>query len=99
RYGIPILGGSAVAVILIQAADGYTIPVMRSVAAQFVRILLSWTLVFAFFAIAAFFTKSGAFFSRGFFVAWFAIGIAVLMTFRFGISSLIRHWTRLGRLE
>ncbi|MCW5695516.1 MAG: undecaprenyl-phosphate glucose phosphotransferase [Bauldia sp.] len=99
RYGIPIIGGAAVAVLLIQTADGYTIPVMRSLTAQFVRVLVSWTLLFAFFAVAAFLTKSGAFFSRGFFLAWFAIGLAVLMTFRFGLTALIRRWTKLGRLE
>ncbi len=75
-YALPIFLGAGLALVLIQAADGYTIPAFRTHVSQIGRNGASWTLVFAFFAVAAFLTKTGAYYSRGLFLAWYVVSSA-----------------------
>jgi Undecaprenyl-phosphate glucose phosphotransferase len=98
-YALPVLAGATLATIFIQAADGYSVPSFRSHVRQIARIWVAWTLVFALFAVAAFLTKTGAHFSRGFFVAWLLAGFAFFAVFRLVLSAVVRRWTRDGRLE
>ncbi|MCC6736050.1 MAG: undecaprenyl-phosphate glucose phosphotransferase [Bauldia sp.] len=98
-YAIPVVLGAVLATIFIQAADGYSVPSFRSHIRQIARIWVAWVLVFALFAVVAFLTKTGAYFSRGFFVAWLLTGLAFFALFRLGLASVVRRWTREGRLE
>jgi Undecaprenyl-phosphate glucose phosphotransferase len=98
-YAAPLLGGSALAVLLIQILDCYSIPALRSAIPQFGRILAAWTLVFAAFAIAAFLAKIGNEYSRVWFASWFVTGLAGFMVFRLGLSTAVSRWTAEGLLE
>ena len=98
-YALPLLLGAATVTVLIQAAEGYSVPSFRSRVGHLARIWLSWTLVFAFFAVAAFLTKTGAYYSRGFFVGWYFGGIAFFAVSRLALSRLVRRWVREGRLR
>jgi len=98
-YAAPVLLGATLATVFIQAADGYTVPSFRSHIRQIWRIWAAWALVFAIFAVVAFLTKTGAYFSRGFFLAWLLFGFAFFALFRMGLAAVVRNWTRSGRLE
>ncbi len=98
-YAAPLLLGSLLAVGLIQAADGYQLSAFRSYAAQLGRIFAAWTVVFAFFALAMFFAKLGDTYSRVWFVAWYAAGLAFFVVSRAVIARLVRKWSDDGRLE
>lgn len=98
-YALPLLLCSAAAVVLIHAADGYSVPAFRTHLAQIGRVWVSWTLVFAVFAVVAFVSKTGAEFSRGFILAWYAAGLVYFATTRLSLATLVRRWTRQRRLE
>jgi Undecaprenyl-phosphate glucose phosphotransferase len=98
-YPLPILFGSLLAVVSVQASSGYSIGALRSGIGSVGRVLGAWTLVFALFAVAAFLFKSGDQYSRVWFVGWYAGGLIGLTAFRIAYAAAIRHWTRAGRLE
>ncbi len=98
-YALPLILCSGLAVILVQAADGYTVPSFRSHVAQLGRVWVSWTLAFGMFAVIAFLTKTGSEFSRGFVVAWFSFGLAYFGIMRMSLAALVRRWTQQRRLE
>jgi Undecaprenyl-phosphate glucose phosphotransferase len=98
-YPLPILIGSLLAVLSIQASDGYSIAALRAGVGSLGRILGAWTLVFALFAVTAFLFKIGDQYSRVWFVGWYAGGLAGLSAFRIAYAAAIRQWTRSGRLE
>ncbi len=98
-YLIPIIGGPLLTVVGIEAAHGYNVPAFRTHLAQIWRVWASWTVAFALMAVAAFLTKSGQEFSRGFVVSWYFFGLVAFGSSRFALSALVRHWTRDGRLQ
>ncbi len=65
---------------------------------QMPRVLLAWTIAFALLLACVFFFKMGNDFSRVWFAAWYATGVVVLLCERAIVVSLVRHWTRQGRL-
>jgi Undecaprenyl-phosphate glucose phosphotransferase len=76
----------------------YTLPAFTSVLRQMPRLLLGWTAAFALLIAGIFFLKVGHEFSRVWFALWYAAGAAAIITERFAVSALVRHWTRAGRL-
>ncbi len=98
-YLAPLLGGSALTVLIIQLLDGYTVPALRSAIYQLGRVLGAWTLVFAFFTSIAFLAKVGDQFSRVWFTTWYVTGFGCLIAFRIGMARVVRHWTEQGLLE
>jgi Undecaprenyl-phosphate glucose phosphotransferase len=98
-YALPVLGGALLFGMLLSAARAYTVPALRTPVAQLGRTFASWTLVFAIFAVVAFFLKSGTYFSRAFFASWYLAGIGWFLLSRIVIAARIRRWTRERRLE
>ncbi|WP_394689891.1 undecaprenyl-phosphate glucose phosphotransferase [Hoeflea sp.] len=98
-YGPAILAGSAFAVLLIQIADGYQVPALRSALRTLPRVLTAWASAFALIAVGTFFLQSGLVFSRFWFLAWFAIGAVVLFVSRNIVAFGIRRWARNGVME
>lgn len=98
-YLAPLLGGPALAVVGIQAAQGYNVTSFRTQIAQIWRSWASWTLAFGLMAVAAFLTKSGEEFSRAFVIAWYFFGLVGFAGSRVMLAGLVRHWTRVGRLQ
>ena len=99
RYALIAACGGALAVIFIQAADGYGISTLRQMSRQLGRFLAAWTFVFLVFAITAFFFKQSESMSRVWFGAWFLSGSVVLTLTRFVISHYIRKLFQDGRLQ
>src|SRR5262245_48041316 len=70
-YAAPLTGGALLAVVLIQMADGYSMPALRGGAMHVGRIFMAWTGVFAVFATIAFLAKIGDTYSRVWAFAWY----------------------------
>ncbi|MEQ8479873.1 MAG: undecaprenyl-phosphate glucose phosphotransferase [Hoeflea sp.] len=98
-YGPAVLAGSALAVLLIQIADGYQVPALRSAIRTLPKVLTAWASAFAAIALAAFLLKSGLIFSRFWFIAWFATGAAALIVSRNVVAYGIGRWARNGVME
>lgn len=98
-FALPLALAPILAIVLIQAADGYQVPALRTYVTQLGRIFTAWTIVFGFFALGLFFAKVGDLYSRGWFAAWYAGGLGFFTLFRVAIASQVRRWTEEGRLE
>jgi Undecaprenyl-phosphate glucose phosphotransferase len=98
-YAVPLIGGSLLAVILIQATGGYSLPALRGAGPQFGRVLAAWTFVFAAMAVLAFFGKIGDTFSRVWFATWYLSGLAAFFLLRLCLAAAVRRWTVDGLLE
>ncbi len=99
QYVAAIIGMNAAAVICFQAADIYQVQVFRGQLRQMTRMISSWAFVFLLFIGASFFAKLGGEISRLWLSAFFFIGLAVLITERLILRSLVRRWARQGRLD
>ena len=76
----------------------YSLPAFTSFIKQMPRVLLGWTAVFALLLAGIFFLKAGHDFSRVWFGLWYATGAIMLLGERLALATLVRHWTRQGRL-
>jgi Undecaprenyl-phosphate glucose phosphotransferase len=94
-----VLVGAALAVLYMQAFDGYDSARMRGFFAQFGRIVASWTLVFATLLTATLVLGRGQIVGSPWATAWFGSGVAALALSRVGLAILVGHWAREGRLE
>ena len=91
--------GAALAVLFVQALEGYQIAAFRNFASQLGRVLAAWAVLFAGAAALAFFTgrMEG---HEGLLVArWFVGGIAWFFASRAVLTRMVVGWTRDGRLE
>ncbi len=94
-----LFGGSAVGVFLLQLADAYQVPALRSPWRMTPRILAAWAAAFGAMALVVFFFKSGEEYSRVWFASWFAAGAVYLIVERQIIAYSIRRWARNGTME
>lgn len=98
-YAPAILSGSALAVLLIQAADGYLVPALRSALRTLPKVLSAWAIAFAVIALVGFFLQYGLVFSRVWFAVWFITGGLTLAIGRNIVAYSIRRWARNGVME
>jgi Undecaprenyl-phosphate glucose phosphotransferase len=63
------------------------------------RMISSWTFVFLLFMGASFFANVGGDVSRLWLSAFFLVGMAVLISERLCLRSMVRAWARQGRLD
>ncbi len=98
-YAPHLVGGAILALVLNQAAGAYEVSALRTHVSQLGRIFAAWTMVFAFFALVMFFTKSGHSFSRVWFGSWYLGGLAFYVVWRPTLAAFVRRWTREGRIE
>ncbi|MBN9057374.1 MAG: undecaprenyl-phosphate glucose phosphotransferase, partial [Rhizobiales bacterium] len=98
-YASVLVGGAAIGVLLIQLADAYQVPALRSPLRMTPRILAAWAIAFAAMSLVLFFFKSGDHYSRFWFAAWFAAGAVYLVVERQVIAYSIRRWARNGTME
>jgi FlaA1/EpsC-like NDP-sugar epimerase len=94
-----ILIGSTLAVLLIQIADGYQVPALRSALRTLPKVLSAWTIAFAIISVLAFFMQYGLAFSRFWFAAWYVSGAVGLIIVRNIVAFGIRRWARNGIME
>lgn len=98
-YLAVLVGGSAIGVLLLQLADAYQVPALRSPLRMTPRILAAWAAAFGAMALVVFFFKSGGEYSRVWFASWFATGAVYLVIERQVIAYSIRRWARNGTME
>ena len=98
-YAVPLVLAPILAIVLIQAADGYQTAAFRSYVSQLGRVFTSWTIVFGFFALGIFFAKIGDLYSHVWFASWYAGGLGFFTLFRIALTWQVRRWTMEGRLE
>ncbi|MDH3581644.1 MAG: undecaprenyl-phosphate glucose phosphotransferase [Hyphomicrobiales bacterium] len=98
-YGFAILTAAGASSLSFQAFRLYDLSILSSILRQLPRIILAWTLVFAFLTAIAFFLKLGIEYSRIWVASWYLIGIAVLIGFRTLLASTVRQWASEGRLN
>ena len=98
-YAPATFAGAALAVLLIQIADGYQVPAVRSALRTLPRVLSAWAIAFALISLAAFFLQYGLAFSRVWFAAWFITGAIALVIVRNIVAYGIRRWARNGVME
>jgi Undecaprenyl-phosphate glucose phosphotransferase len=98
-YIIAILGMTATAVICFQASGIYDIQVFRGHVRQTTRMISTWAFVFLLFISVSFFAKLGDSVSRVWLSAFFAAGLAALVTERAVLRRMVRQWARHGRLD
>ena len=93
------LAGAILTVLLMEFAGAYRIARMRRPFQEFGRTVLAYAGAFAILALASFFMKNSAVYSRAWFAIWAGGGFIVLMTVRTVISRMIIRWSRNGRME
>ena len=71
---------------------------MRTRVQQLSRITLVWSLVFLLALSVSFFAKLDVMYSRVWAGVWYGSGLMMLFGSRLVVSTLVRHWTRQGRL-
>ncbi|MCV0396391.1 MAG: undecaprenyl-phosphate glucose phosphotransferase [Rhizobiaceae bacterium] len=99
EYPAAIIGGSLVAVVLLEFANCYKLAALRRPMRRVGGILLAWAGAFALLAFAGFFLKISDDFSRVWFGGWFVSGFLAMMASRALLSRMIRRWTRNGAIE
>ncbi|PZN58297.1 MAG: undecaprenyl-phosphate glucose phosphotransferase [Proteobacteria bacterium] len=98
-YAAAIAAASVLAVLLLEVCDQYQLAALMQPMKNAGRILLVWSGTFALMALAAFFLKISATYSRALFAAWFGVGLLMIFGLRLALSRLIRRWARDGRME
>jgi Undecaprenyl-phosphate glucose phosphotransferase len=98
RYILATIGMSTSAILAFQLAELYSISALRTRVEQLSRVGLIWTIVFLLATATAFFARPDGDFSRVWAASWFGSVLLSLYGGRLIISSMVRHWTREGRL-
>ena len=98
EYLVAIGGLSLAAVLTFQWLELYDIAALRTRVSQLSRISVAWTGVFLAAFAVSFFAKLDGSFSRFWAASWFSFGLFMLYFGRLIVSSLVRKWTREGRL-
>src|SRR3954451_23150796 len=89
QYIAAILAMAVAAVMCFQAADIYEVQVFRGQLKQMTRMISSWAFVFLLFIGVSFFAKLGGEVSRLWLSAFFFTGLAVLISERMILRSLV----------
>jgi Undecaprenyl-phosphate glucose phosphotransferase len=76
----------------------YSLSALTSFIRQMPSALIGWTGAFALLIAGLFFLKVGHEFSRVWFALWYATGAVALISERLAVGTVVRHWTRQGRL-
>jgi Undecaprenyl-phosphate glucose phosphotransferase len=98
-YALAMLGVAVASLAAFQIADIYHVPAFRNPVAQMLRVSAAWAFVFLLALAAIFFAKMGDAISRVWLATWFLTGLAGLIVTRAGLFIVVRHLTRLGRLD
>src|ERR1051325_4232143 len=90
---------AGLAMIAFQAADIYQIQAFRNPVSQCARLTVAWSIVFLVLVAVVFFAQLGGMYSRLWLPTTFGIGLFVLFASRLLLYSIVRRWTRDGRLD
>ena len=98
-YLFASIATASVAVLTFQGFKLYTIPALRAFVVQLSRLGGAWSLVFGILMAGAFLAKQGPEFSRVWLASCYLVGLIIFPLMRAGTATLIRRWSRQGRLE
>src|SRR4051812_39971075 len=84
---------------LLRPYGSYRLVTLASEKLAILRPLLTWTLVFLFFAAFVFILKVGSSFSRGAMLSFYILGLGVIAGLRLGLRPLLRRAIGDGRLQ
>jgi Undecaprenyl-phosphate glucose phosphotransferase len=96
-YGAAIAVITALSIVAFQAADIYQVHAFRPVS-QMARLFSAWSIVFLIAAAVSFLGKFDLLFSRVWAVTFYIVGLAVLLTERTILYTIVRTWIHDGRL-
>ena len=93
-----VIGTGLATVATFELLQLYSLSALTSFIRQMPRALVGWTGAFALLIAGLFFLKVGHEFSRVWFALWYATGAVALSSERLAVGTVVRHWTRQGRL-
>lgn len=99
HYLAVTLSVSLVTVLALEFADAYQTATLMRPMRYFGKLLLVWSGCFALLALAGFFLKVSADYSRFWFGAWYLTGFVLLFGLRLAMAPFFRRWARNGRME
>jgi len=94
-----IIASPLIAILAIRSLGGYRLTALRDYLSTLPRILICWILTIAIVAAGSFFLGFETGSKRGWLIAMFIVGAVFFVIERAILTSLIRRWTRAGRLE
>ncbi|HVT54732.1 MAG TPA: undecaprenyl-phosphate glucose phosphotransferase, partial [Xanthobacteraceae bacterium] len=98
RYFLAINGMAVATIFAFQLSGLYSPAILRTRIEQLGRSGAIWTMVFLVAAMVAFFVRPEGDFSRVWAASWFVSVLFLLYAGRLALSTLVRRWTRQGRL-
>lgn len=99
-FYLPVIFASVLlANVLFNVARTHRIPAYRTFVSQTGLVLGMWTVVMLALSVAAFFFKASDQVSRIWLVSWYLAGGIALISFRFSLRGIVRHWTNQGKLK
>ncbi len=98
-YVTASLSISVVTVAIFEIFDLYNIQSLRLYSSLVGRLGMAWTITFALSLAVLFFTKLGGELSRVWLGSWYISGLLLFLMGRLFTFSLVRKWTKQGRLE
>jgi Undecaprenyl-phosphate glucose phosphotransferase len=99
HYVAAIGGISFLAMVAFQVADIYQVHAFRGYEKQYFRLAAAWSVVFLVVMAVTFLAKAGDQVSRVWLGTFYIFGLVTLLAFRWGLSHVVRGWTRAGRLD
>ncbi|WP_274630631.1 undecaprenyl-phosphate glucose phosphotransferase [Arvimicrobium flavum] len=93
------VSASLITVILLEITEAYEISTLMRPIRYLGKLFVVWTAAFALLAIAGFFLKVSAEYSRFWFGAWYVGGFVLLLGLRLVMARFFRRWARDGRME
>ncbi|HEV7252551.1 MAG TPA: undecaprenyl-phosphate glucose phosphotransferase [Mesorhizobium sp.] len=98
-YAAVVSFASLCALLLLEASGAYQIGALMRPSLVLRPLVLCWSATMAALALAGFFLKVSADFSRLWLGGWFLAGLALLVLFRLALAWFIRRWARNGTME
>ncbi len=98
RYVAASLAIAGAAVAAFHVADLYDVATLRTHVHQLSRLGVVWAAIFLLAFAVAFFAKFEGMYSRVWAASFFGTGLFMLYGLRLITATLVRHWTREGRL-
>jgi len=97
-YGTMIVLASLSMILVLDLLGLYTPQALAAVHRSLPRLMLGWVAAFAVVGVSVFFLKAGDELSRGWLALWLVAGAASLVAERAGVSLIVRHLAKSGRL-
>ncbi|MBV8471845.1 MAG: undecaprenyl-phosphate glucose phosphotransferase [Hyphomicrobiales bacterium] len=97
---LPVIAAvAALSVVTFQSLQCYTLPALRNLARQLLRVASGWAVVFLAVFAAMFFLKVDGAVSRVWMASWFTLGLVAFALERAALARFLTSLARTGRLQ